>query len=238
MTNDEAFYSSNGTLSKATSGYTLMNCPTSNFAVGDYMIVFEASADGTYTEGSTYSKAIGYFTVTENDDIEFKDYPGALLARFGAFNYPDAATTTWNYQVPTSGDYAFTTWPASTSQPTTTLNIINKTNTTGIESNGYNRLNLSGTTYATIDVSKYFVNSSDNYIFGPGFSIMTTYEYNNVDSRTPSNETILSFGTYEDGELTEGFEINSDYITVAYQSSKIKTKTPIKAENLFGSDSD
>lgn len=236
---DEQVYQSNvSTMYSATSGSTNVNCPTTDFETGeDYKLIFEACNTEDFT-GEKYSSATGYFSIVQGESGTLKDYKGNLLARFGSFNFPADGNTTWVYDIPSSGEYAFNSWPVSNGYNKTTLNIHNNTASTGLRTNVYRYMNLSGNTYATIEeIKDLFPQSSllSRSLFGTGFYMQVTYQYL-IDN--PIDQTILSFGEYKDGSLYKGFEINSDYIRIAFGSvNGIQIETPIKAENQYASSS-
>jgi hypothetical protein len=115
------------------------------------------------------------------------------------------------------------------------MTIHNSTANTGLTTDVSRYVSLQGDTYATIDEFSRLFPQSTNLnasLFGTGFYIQVTYEYL---SDNPVDQTILSFGEYQNGELYRGFEINSDYIKVAFGTvSGVQIDTPIKAENAFG----
>lgn len=224
--------------------YISVNFPTDNFEIGnDYKIVLQACNVDTFvtTDSNKYSEVVAYFGIKEGQSGVLKDYAGHLLARFGSFNFPSSQSTAWTYTVPETGDYAFTAWPVSSSEDSrkTILNIVNGTTTTGaISSDSTKYLNLSGNTYATIDrFSELFPAKSviNGTLFTTGFYVQVTYKYL---SENPIDQCILSLGTYRNGELWRGFEINSDYIKLAFGTTDgLSIDTPVIAENAYPSTS-
>ena len=234
----QVYQSNTTTMYSATSGSTNVNCPTTDFEIGtDYKLVFEACDTEDFT-GTKYASATGYFSIIQGESGTLQDYKGNLLARFGSFNFPADGNTSWVYNIATSGDYAFTSWPVTNGYNKTTLNIHNSTASTGLRTNVYRYMNLTGNTYATIEeIKDLFPQSSllSRSLFGTGFYIQVTYEYL---TESPVDQTILSFGEYKDGSLYKGFEINSDYIRIAFGSvNGIQIETPVKAENQYPSSS-
>lgn len=238
---DELIYSSEiKTLQASTYNRTQMSCPTTGFPLSNsYRIEFEAYKDESFSgeDQSKYSKAIGYFGIIANSNSDLQDYKGALLARFGSFNFPNSGDTQWKYTVPFDYDnpYSFTSWPITNDNNSriTTLNIHNATPSTGVTTDTVRYLNLSGSTYATIDrFAELFPKNSNlsRSLMSTGFYFQITYKY--LQS-APVNQCICSLGEYRDGKLYKGFEINSDYIKVAFGSSEISIDTPIKGENAY-----
>ena len=224
--------------------YISVNFPTDGFEIGnDYKIVLEACNVDSFetTDSNKYSTVTAYFGIKAGQSGVLKDYAGLLLARFGSFNFPSSQSTAWNYTIPETGDYAFTSWPVTSDESSrkTTLNIINGTTTTGaISSDSVKYLNLSGNTYATIDrfaellPEKSIINGT---LFTTGFYIQVTYKYL---SENPVDQCILSLGTYRNGSLWRGFEINSDYIKLAFGTTDgLSIDTPVIAENAYPSTS-
>lgn len=219
-----------------------IDCPTTGFEIGGiYRLEVEvcATKDFNFSADPTrYSKAVGYFSIKEGASGILQDYPGALLARFSSFNFPGTGDSQWIYNIPSEGDYHFTSWPASVSTQTI-LTLHNKTISTGFNSNITRYMNLSGNTYATIDrFSNLFPQSANiqNSLMYPGFYMQITYKYL---TDNPVDQCICSLGDYKaDGTLNRGFEINSDYIRVAFgTTSGIYIDTPIRPENAYPANS-
>lgn len=242
--NDLVYTSDTKSLQASTYNRTQMSCPTTGFDLGNnYRIEFEACAYDTFdkSDPTKYSIAIGYFEVIANSSSELQSYQGALLATFGSFNFPDNGSTSWTYSVPTDleNPYSFTSWPISTNPNSrlTTLRLFNTTTSTGITTDTVRYMNLSGSTYATIDRFAELFPANSNLarsLMSTGFYFQITYKYL---QDAPVNQCICSLGDYLNGELYRGFEINSDYIKVRFGGSGLEVDTPIKGENAYPKES-
>lgn len=211
---------------------SIISFSTSGLELGIYKLLI------TVSKSTQTASAEVYFNVAESSSGDLRWFKGQLLASFGPFDFAQSTTaSSVTYTIPTSGDYYFNSYPASNGTKTT-LNLHNNTTSNGFIIDNIKYISLTGNTYATIDrFSEFFPNTSllTNSIFSTGFYIQCTYKYNTDD---PQDQTVLSLGTYKNGDLYSGFEINSDYITLKFgEVDGFQVETPITGENYY-TDSD
>ncbi len=211
---------------------SIISFSTSGLELGVYKLLITV-----FKSNQTATSAV-YFNISESSNGDLRWFKGNLLASFGPFDFATSTTaSSVTYTIPNSGDYGFTSYPASNGTKTT-LNLHNNTTSNGFIIDNIKYISLTGNTYATIDrFSEFFPNTAllSASLFSTGFYIQCTYKYNTDD---PQDQTILSLGSYRNGELYSGFEINSDYITLKFgEVDGFQVETPITGENYY-SDSD
>lgn len=203
---------------------------------GYYKVKIIGDSSSTF-DGSLHAETEVYFVIAAANLGDLRNYRGPLAFNYGAFNQPDTNSSACSYQFQTSGEYAIgeSQFPRSIGINETNLVIHNNTSTTGFQvtENGINYVDLSGNTYATLDEFKQLLGTTDNYqytLLGNGFYFQCTY---NFKQEAPSEQTIVSLGTYNNGVLTNGFEVNSEHIIIRVGALYEEIDAPIKGENQF-----
>lgn len=204
---------------------------------GYYKVVIEGNNYQNFT-GQLSAQSIVYFTLSEADTDNFRNYKGALIFNYGAFNQPDTNSQKCSYTIANEGTYGVneSQFPRSQGINKVDLTLHNSTNSTGfkfINSTGVNYIDLSGNTYATIDQFEQMLGFTDDYqytLLGNGFYFQFTYKFTQSN---PSGQTVLSLGTYDEGNLTNGLEVSSDHILMKVGSLQEEIEAPIKGENQY-----
>jgi hypothetical protein len=167
-----------------------------------------SDAEAVYTHTMYFG-----LTAADNSIMQARNYNNNLLAYFGAFHFPTHKTGTWLYEMPEEGNYYeyLGSWKDrfknGVALETYKVDGVNSGFIT--DNNSVRYVNLSNGSYATIPAFAELLpvvnkNLIDETVFNTGFCISTTFK---AEDSVDDSETILSLGTYEDGDLKSGYEI-------------------------------